>query len=178
MCHVWPKNRSYILGLPSAFAKERRMNFQTRECKVTLLNPWPRLLRCWTFCSRVHIFVCKFRHPYAGVPCSMAWCMTCLGIDSIGQFVLNKYHQIFFFFLTVLCYFWTVEAGWGKSPTKQKEHGKMVLQCVALIHLNDLMTSRGLQENTMHAGGSKGHPLPVLWNSKWIPGREHNARLL
>lgn len=111
MCHVWPKNRSYILGLPSAFAKERRMNFQTRECKVTLLNPWPRLLRCWTFCSRVHIFVCKFRHPYAGVSCSMAWCITCLGIDSIGQFVLNKYHQIFFFFLTVLCYFWTVEAG-------------------------------------------------------------------
>lgn len=38
----------------------------------------------------------------------------------------------------------------------------MFLQCVALIRLNDLMTSRGLQQNTMHTEGSKEHPLPVL----------------
>lgn len=168
---------SHILGLPSAFAKDRRMNFQTGECKVTLLNPRPRSLRCWTFCSRFHIFICKFRHPHAGVSCSMVYYM--LGNRFSRSVCFKQVSPNFFiYFLTALCYFWAVEAGWGKSPTKQKEHGKMFLQCVALIHLNDLMTSRGLQENTMQAGGSKGHPLPVLWNSKWIPGREHNARLL
>lgn len=32
-----------------------------------------------------------------------AWCITCLGIDSIGQFVLNKYHQILFYFFKQCC---------------------------------------------------------------------------
>lgn len=69
------EHSSHIQGVPSAFAKDRRKNFQTGGCKVILLNPWPKLLRCWTFCSRVHILVCKFRHPYAGVSCSMVYNM-------------------------------------------------------------------------------------------------------
>lgn len=119
---------------------------------------------------------CRLGRSGAGVSCRMVhnvWEQVSL---QSSQFVLNKYPRLFFWI--ALCYFWVVETGWGKSPTRQKKHGKMFLQCVALIHLNDLMTSRGLQRNTMHARGSKEHPLPVLWNSKWIPGREHNARLL
>lgn len=27
-----------------------------------------------------------------------AWCITCVGIDLVGQFVLNKYNQILFYF--------------------------------------------------------------------------------
>lgn len=30
--------------------------------------------------------------------CLAAWCITCLGVDSVGQFVLNKNHQFYFFF--------------------------------------------------------------------------------
>lgn len=141
-----------------------------RKRKATCTETWPSLLKVLDGLHHMDI-----SESSRLLPCTIVYNM-CENKSVCNLFVLIKYPWWFFWIL--LCYFWVVGTSWGKSPTRQRKRGKMFLQCVALIRLNDLMTSRGLQQNTMHTEGSKEHPLPVLWNSKWIPGREHNARLL